>query len=696
MRLFIRITVIGCFAAAGVAVAIAVAQHRPATSEPKPGAITSEAEPITDDSASLAPSLATGQPTVASIPIAAPVAGPTASQAPVSEALNQVQDSIDESQQTILDALSEFQRQRQSPQPATPPADVAEAIPPAAQPQPQVNLPIIESEGDNRLSISIQDSDIRTVLELLSRQGDLNILPSASVSGNVSATLTGVDLITALDAILKSAGYVAKQEGRFIYVGTPADFEQMNFARERIVTRVFRPNYVTAADLQTLIAPLLTPQVGEATIGAGGATRVAVSPEALQGIESNTTQTGGDDFAGGDVLLVRDYESVMRQVEDVVVEVDQKPKQVSIEAIIIGVRLDDSNTLGVNFELLRDQDNSRLILGQPIQNLGQISVDEGGLKFGFLDSSLSVFIEALETVGDTDVIASPRLMCLNKQRAEILIGSQLGYVSTTVTENAATQAVEFLEVGTQLRLRPYISSDNTIRMEVHPELSTGTVRVEQGLTLPDKETTQVTTNVMCRDGKTIVIGGLIREDITSTATQIPWLGAAPIIGPVFRQKVETLERRELIVLLTPRIVREPEGYIEGSNAHRDFARRQALYFDKTSYLGRRHIGQKYFRLAHSAWNAGDVRAAFRYINLALHYDPQNLAISTLRGEIVDAYPDLDIPLHQRLNQGLTPWTHPVRNYPKQGVPWNTPYFGEPYSEIQVEDVGVPGESREIR
>ena len=90
-----------------------------------------------------------------------------------------------------------------------------------------------------------------------------------------------------------------------------------------------------------------------------------------------------------------------------------------------------------------------------------------------------MFLDCLEKIGDTNVIASPRLMCLNKQRAEIQIGEELGYVSTTVTESSSTQTINFLSVGTLLRMRPYIGNDGLIRLEVHPELSTGTVQVQQ-------------------------------------------------------------------------------------------------------------------------------------------------------------------------------------------------------------------------
>ncbi len=156
-------------------------------------------------------------------------------------------------------------------------------------------------------------------------------------------------------------------------------------------------------------------------------------------------------------------------------------------------------------------------------------------------------------------------MVLNKQRAEILIGAQLGYVNTTVTPTSSTQSVQFLEVGTQLRIRPFISSDDRIRLEIHPELSTGRVKTEGGFTLPEKEVTKVTTNVMASNGCTVVIGGLLREDLENTKSQIPVLGDMPLLGALFRHKIEKTQRQEILVLLTPRIVCEP-GVCQSSSA----------------------------------------------------------------------------------------------------------------------------------
>ena len=232
----------------------------------------------------------------------------------------------------------------------------------------------------------------------------------------------------------------------------------MQQAGDKIGTRVYRPNYVKAADLQALIVPLLTPPVGTAS----------VTKPSQVGIAADSGQVGGDGFAGTEALLVHDYEAVLLEVDQVFEEIDKRPTQVAIEAMILSVKLDDANSRGVDFQFLRNQPNIRLATGSPLSDLGQVSFTNGGLKFGFLDSSLGVFLNALETIGDTNVIATPRLMCLNKHRAEILIGSKLGYITKTLTQTTTTQSVDFLEVGTQLRLRPFISSDGLIRMEVHP------------------------------------------------------------------------------------------------------------------------------------------------------------------------------------------------------------------------------------
>ncbi len=503
-----------------------------------------------------------------------------------------------------------------------PPGATAAAQADAATANRPILSPPIQGDG-NELSLELPASDIRDVLDLLSEEGKLNILYSNKVQGTVSGNIGPGDPYTLLEAVLKSTGFVARHDDNCIYIGTPEDFDSMELAQDRVGTRVYRPNYVTAAELESLITKLLSQDVGV----------ISVSTPSAIGIETNDSTAEGDALAGSDVVIVRDYEAVLAQIDQLVDEIDVRPAQVAIEAMILSVKLQDTDKFGVNFELLRDRGNVKFGWGTPLSSLASVDFSKGGMKFGFLDSSMGAFLDALESIGDTNVIASPRLLVLNKHRAEIQIGEKKGYVSTTVTETSATQSVEFLDIGALLRLRPFISSDGLIRMEVHPELSDGSVDTESGFTLPNKEVTEVTTNIMVADGCTVIIGGLMREQLTDTTTQVPLVGNLPFFGPVFRNKEEKVERREVLVLITPRIVYEPGTSAEGDKAACEFHRRQSTFKDKMSPLGKRAIGRRYFRLAQDAWANGDRGRALRFAELSVQFDPLSRAAIDLRSNI---------------------------------------------------------------
>ncbi len=507
---------------------------------------------------------------------------------------------------------------------ADPAAIISFSSPAGAAADPSQNIfPHDPAEGDGQLEMHFNDDNIRDVLEALSQHGGLNILASQNVTGTVSANLVGVDVLSALDAILKTTGYVARREGDFIYVGTSKDFQDLQETLDTVATRVYRPSYVTAAELQTLVEPMLTKEVGVAS----------VSSPAETGIPADDTDAGGNAFAGGDVLLVRDYQGVLDQVDQVVAEIDVRPLQVAIEAMILSVKLDDQNDLGVSWEFLRNNPHIRFGVGSPAGTLPNLATGSG-LQFAFLDTNFSTFLAALEEIKDTNVIATPRLTVLNKHRAEIQIGQQQGYVSSTFTETSTSQSVEFLDTGTILRLRPFVSNDGHIRMEIHPELSSGEVKLKGQFTVPEKDLTQVTTNVMVRDGSTVIIGGLIREQLTKNATQVPLLGSLPFIGPAFRsKKKDRTERDEIIVLITPHIISEPEACREGNNAACEFHRRRDVLAEKMSPLGRDHISRRYLRLAQNAWAAGQADDALRFAEMAVHFNPLSRAAIDLRSHI---------------------------------------------------------------
>jgi type IV pilus assembly protein PilQ len=714
MQHWLRATLLAFCAAIGIAVALALALATPPSGDeaanspqlqPKLAArLTSAAEekPLAENQPPSLPALI-----APAVPVVAPYRDIVARQVgQLEESLQELEESSHRRERSMLRALAALQdridevprrlpvaEQQPAPEPpnlppfADPPSS---AVEPAAEQPPadskfETRAEVRRAEGDDNLSINIQNTDIRAVLEMIARETGLNIIASRKVTGAVTANLNGVDLETALAAILKSTGFAAAREGNILYIGEPLDLQLMNQSQDRINTRIYRPNYIKASDLQTLFTPLISSEG-----------KITVSAPAMIDIPADQNKTGGNAFAGLDTVIVRDYEMVLVQLDEIFAEVDTKPRQVAIEAMILSVRLNDTFKFGVNFSALRDQNNTRLVSGSPASGLGSISVADGGLHFGFLDATAGLFIDCLEKIGDTNVIASPRLTCLNKQRAEIQIGQELGYVSTTTqTETASTQSINFLSVGTLLRIRPYIGNDGLIRLEVHPELSTGTVEVEQGLSLPQKSVTQVTTNVLCPDGCTVVIGGLIREDLTNNVNQLPYLGNVPYLGWLFRQKNQGVDRNEIIVLITPRIVSEPFMCKEGIKYGNDFTQRQSVYFDKMSPLGKRNLALHHLRLARAAYNAGDPDVAMKQVNLAIHYDPLNRESITFRNEIVAAGGFEDESIHEYLHRGLLPGSGRHHDYSKRGYPWKDFEGFGPSDVSSVDDPGITGHVRTV-
>lgn len=618
-----------------------------------------EAPQKTTDKLPAAPAAPAAQTVTPLPPVAQQVAAPRNKD--VAESLEKIQQAL---MPPLMNAPGAAAPER-VPAPAGRPLTSVVAIPTPSQPrQPPKSVAssrVESAEGDGRLRIEFAETDLRDVLDSLAEYGGLNILAGRSVQGKTTVRLRNVSLDEALGGVIRQAGYVSRREGNFVFVGTPEEVDTMQQTYGQIKTRVYRPNYVSSAELEKLIKPLISEKVGkitkfEAAANQGTASGGGSGSSSAAGIGSSASAfEGADGYAGSEVVVVRDYEAVLAQVDELVAEVDVRPMQVAIEAMILSVKLNDSDKLGVNFELLKKNNpNLTIDIGQAAEFQGT-----GALSIAFTDSNLHAFLDALEETNDTNVIATPRLMVLNKQRAEIHIGREQGYMATTTqTETANTATMEMLQTGTLLRLRPFLSRDGLIRLDVHPELSTGEVVEKADTLVPDKQITQVTTNVMIRDGCTVIIGGLMREALSSTVNKIPLLGGLPLVGPLFRNTEETSEREEILVLLTPHIVYEPETCREGERGACEFHRRQALVAEKMSALGTRHLGRRYFRLAQNAWAAGDRDTALHYVELAVHFDPQNRAALDLRADIWQERPNGKYSLQSTATTGDNPLDGP--------------------------------------
>jgi TonB family protein len=180
-------------------------------------------------------------------------------------------------------------------------------------------------------------------------------------------------------------------------------------------------------------------------------------------------------------------------------------------------------------------------------------------------------VDVLRTIGDTKVLASPRIIVLNNQEAKIHVGSREAYITSTTTQSASgpntvSQAVNFVDIGTKLYVTPTISSDDFITMKIKPEISTSETKriLSDGVEteIPIVTTSEAETVLMVKDGVTIIIGGLKKDNLVKTVKKIPFLGDIPLLGWLFKSNTETTTKSELIILLTPHIMSGEKSYVD--------------------------------------------------------------------------------------------------------------------------------------
>jgi type IV pilus assembly protein PilQ len=494
----------------------------------------------------------------------------------------------------------------------------------------------VEVTDYGTITVSVQDTELADILEMLSIQSERNIIASKNVSAVIpSINLFDVTFHEALDAILHPNGYGYVEEGNFIYIYTLEEIEQMKEAQRTTESRIFELEYLSAADAFEFVSPLLS-DVGRAVY------RGDVEP----GIEADASAVGEDSYAFVAKLLVTDYPERLDEIAERLGELDTPPQQVLIEATILQTQLDESNAFGIDFSLVGSVDFTdltdplsgvgNLLNGnddtegfQPSDNeayIGQSTVGNtpgaGGFKIGIIKDEFSIFLRALDQVTDSTVLARPKIMALNRQRAEVLVGARIGYLSTTATETSSTESVEYLDTGVKLIFRPFISRNGMIRLELAPSVSEASLRTVTNtrgiaVTIPDEFTNEITANVRIKDGQTLVLGGLFRESNTVTRNQVPVLGDIPLVGAAFKGQDDVLDRSEIIFLITPSIVHDEALWALGDDAL-DYANHAILGARKGLLpFSRDRQTISHNQRAVDAFNRGEVDKALYYVNSSL-------------------------------------------------------------------------------
>jgi type IV pilus assembly protein PilQ len=539
-------------------------------------------------------------------------------------------------QRTWLDNLADRMRDVATAQAA----DLGGPVDNAAEPHvPQPGAVRLNESG--LIDVHFRNTPIPLILEMMSYEFQVSIVATGAVTDSVSANLYSVTIDEALEAILRPKGYVFHHNGKVIYVGTAEDIATLLPPPE---TRVFWLRYMDRAAARDAVQSVLSTAgsvIGEAR--GGGAGGLAQSGGVGAAVEEN---------AGVNYLIVTDYADRLDHVGRLLKELDVRPLQVLVEATILRATLNEDNQFGIDFTLLGGVDFENVgSTSNSASNLatGALPANEfqhtafnvntefasqlpGGFSFGVIKDSVAVFVRALEDVTDVTVVANPKLVALNRQNAQVIVGRRDGYLTTTVTETAAVQTVEFLETGTQIEFRPIINNDGTVRLEVHPKDSNGGLTADN---LPFEETTEAHAQIVVRDGHTVMIGGLFRERTVSSESQLPVLGDLPLAGVLFKSTLDQTIREEVVILLTVHILSDTEGESQWAEGVLEDVERIRVGSRKgLMESGRERLAQAFYQEALSMFERGEHDRALLNVRMSLHNNPTHLAALKLKEQLM--------------------------------------------------------------
>ena len=374
-------------------------------------------------------------------------------------------------------------------------------------------------KAKNLISLDLRNVDISSVLQIFSKETGISIIAGRDVYGKVTVILNNVTPEDALDMILKSNGYTYTMQGNVVQVYSSTEPARVEELPGGIFVRTFMINYVGPDELLATLTKLM--------------------PE-----NANIYTT-----KGSKTVIVKGSANDIRRAEILIRNLDIPPRQVMVEAKIIEVSLNESQSMGINSSLTSADNAQEIVQTKGLANQPTVT-GATGLYYSVTNQNMTALVETISRRTGFNILSSPKVMALNEQKAEIITGSRLGYKTKTITTTGMIESVEFLDVGTKLVITPSIKSDGLIVMEIHPEISEGAIIND----LPQKNSTETTTQLIVKDGQTIVIGGLIRDSQKKEVKGVPVLMDIPLLGSLLKRTDIISEKKEVIVLITPHIV----------------------------------------------------------------------------------------------------------------------------------------------
>jgi type IV pilus assembly protein PilQ len=420
-----------------------------------------------------------------------------------------------------------------------------------------------------KLSLNFQNIEVRAVLQLLADFTGMNLVTSDTVQGNVTLRLKNVPWDQALDIILKTKGLAMRQNGNVMLIAPSAEIaarEKQELEAQRqlvelepLYSEIIEINFAKASD----IAVILDSVDGNSV---GGQSEGFISDRGSVTVDERTNS-----------LLIRDTADQLVQVRSLIDQLDIPVRQVLIESRIVIANNDFSKELGVRFgaSKLKEQSNDfsvdgavsgslngttqllnretlelddRLNVDLPVTNpAGSVALALAKLPLGLV---LELELSAMQAEGQGEIISSPRVITSNQQTALIQQGTEIPYQEAS---SSGATSVSFKEAVLKLEVTPQITPDDHVVMDLvvnKDEVGTVTNGV------PSIDTRSVETQVLVDNGETVVLGGIYEQSKIKGSTRVPFFGDLPYVGWAFRSTTNEDTKRELLVFVTPKIIKD--------------------------------------------------------------------------------------------------------------------------------------------
>jgi len=433
-----------------------------------------------------------------------------------------------------------------------------------------------------KLSLNFQNVEVRAVLQVIADFTGLNIITSDTVTGNLTLRLKDVPWDQALDIILQSKGLDLRKSGNVVWIAPRDELatkEKLALeARQQIAdleptrTESFQLNYQKAEAFKAILA-----DQKQRILSKRGS--------AVVDLRTNT-------------IFVQDTAARLEEVRRLIQRVDVPVRQVMIESRIVeasdtfsrnlGVRLSYNDRTGLERGFGREGtalgsnagSNPRLLIGGNINQAGEVTGQQVPRPTGFFPDALQVNLpapgiggaspgnvalvlfnqshtkflnlelSALQADGKGKIISSPRVVTADQTEASIEQGTEIPYEQAT---SSGATSISFKKATLSLKVKPQITPDDNVIMNLRIHRDSVGQDTRAG---PSIDTKQIVTEVLVENGGTVVIGGIYTQEERSTTNKVPVLGDLPYVGFLFKQNLKTDDRRELLMFITPKILKE--------------------------------------------------------------------------------------------------------------------------------------------